>query len=349
MPRNKARKQKKFNILKPKYLTYLLFLLIISSCHKERFLQGEKDKNIRVHFQRFDQDFNSLSDAVNFNEKTTELNAEYGRFYEIFNQGIIRLGAYNSANYNDKAQHFLCDTIYKMVYDTVQLYFNDLSTEELKLTEAFRNYKLLFPERLIPAFYTHISGFNEPIVVGDSILSVSLENYLGEDHQFYKNLGTHTYILPKKNRENLPTDAMRGWLMSEFPYEDVQSTLLNNMIHEGKYLFIQSIIMPDVPPHRLIGLSQNQYMWLEKNELNLWKFTIEQQHLFSNHQLTIAKYMQDGPFFNFFGSGSSPLVGKYLGWQIVNAYMENNKDATINSLLSMKDGQKVLQISGYKP
>lgn len=333
---------------KNSFILVVGLLLTLLSCKENRYLRGEKDKSIQVQFHRFEQDFNALK-RQDINEQKNKLATNCPSFFEIYNQGVIRLGAYKSPNYNAKTLQFLNDSIYMMVFDTVSYYFQDLSEEEKKLTEAFRNYHLLFPERQIPAFYTHISGFNEPIVVGDSILSISLENYLGENHLFYKNLGTYTYMLPKKNRENLPVDAVRGWLMSEFPYDDVQTSLLNNMIHEGKLLFIQSVIMPQEEAYRLLGLTPQQYEWCEINEKQLWTFAIEKQHLYSKHQLTIAKYMQDGPFFNFYGSGSSPLVGKYLGWKIVSSYMKNNKNQSINTLMTNKNGQNILQTSGYRP
>lgn len=319
------------------------------ACNNSSHFKGEKNNNIKLSFLRFDQDFNKLSDFDNFDKTSQELDSKYGLFYDIYNQGIIRLGSHNSPEYSRNASFFLNDEIYKMTYDSVQLNYPNLAQEEKKITKAFINYNRIFPKRQIPAIYTHLSGFNEPIVVADSILSVSLDNYLGENHSFYKNLGVYTYLLPRKNRDYIVIDAMRGWLMSEFDNDDVQKTLLDNMIYEGKILFTLSVILSDMPEYKLLGLSEKQYTWLMKNELNLWQFAIEKQHMFTTHQLTISKYINDGPFFNFFGSGSSPLVGKYLGWQVVNAYMQNNKEVDIEKLFSLKNGQEILELSGYRP
>lgn len=318
------------------------------SCNQNPYLKGKPDKELSITFQRFEKDLDALNTHSIDNDKYL-LQEEYGEFFSIYNQGIVQLGNYQSLDYNTRTLHFLSDSIYSAIFDTVAFYFPDLENEEMKLTEAFRNYKMMFPNRQIPQCYTHISGFNTPVVVGDSILSISLENYLGAEHPFYKKLGTYTYLLPRKNRENISTDAVRGWLVSEFPSNASQKSLLNSIIQEGKLLFIQQLLMPEETPHLIIGLTPEQYTWCEHNEMAVWRFMIEKQHLFSKEQTTIGKYLQNGPFFNFFGQGSSPLVGKYIGWQVVSSYMKNNKDISIEDLLSNNDGQEILASSGYKP
>jgi hypothetical protein len=42
-------------------------------------------------------------------------------------------------------------------------------------------------------------------------------------------------------------------------------------------------------------------------------------------------------------------VGAWLGWQIINAYMKENPNTTLHQLIDLKDGQKILTSSKYKP
>lgn len=331
------------------YIVILIFALVFSGCTKKNpYATSPLNHDISITIHRFDQDFNQLKFALN-DSSIHELEYQYHEFFRIYNQGVIRIGDSQDSYYKIYANRFLTDSMYMEVYDTVQQHFPQLSSLEEDLSLAFRHYNSLFPQRQIPAVYTHISGFNTPIVVGDSILSISLENYLGENHVFYKRLGTYNYIIPHKNPLRISADAMRGWIMSEFPEKDSKKNLLNRIINEGKWLFIQNLTQPNEAPEHLIGLSKENYLWCQKNEAQLWKFMIEKQHLFSTEQLTISKYIQDGPFFNFWGSGSSPMVGKYIGWQIVTAYMKNNRDINIETLLQTTNGQEILQTSGYKP
>lgn len=335
-------------MIKQHLFTLITIILSFTACQNNRHLTGELSQDINVSFERFERDFQHINDPNTTCDKLCMFK-KYDEFFHIYNEGILHIGNMNNPNYDIQTNHFLNDSIYLMVYDTVAHYFPSLETEEAQLTKVFQNYNRVFNERTIPRFITHISGFNEAIVVSDSVLSVSLENYLGEEHIFYQNLGIHNYQRPHKNRENLVVDAVRGWISSDFPETSAENNLLGQIIHEGKILYIMQTLMPKTPEYAIIGLSPDQYHWCEQNEGQLWSFMITQKHLFSNLQLIIAKYVNDGPFFNFWGEGSSPLVGKYIGWKIVSEYMDSNKDTSIDELLRNTNSQNILQKSSYKP
>jgi len=58
--------------------------------------------------------------------------------------------------------------------------------------------------------------------------------------------------------------------------------------------------------------------------------------------------LNDGPFTSGFAKESPSRVGKWLGWQIIRAYMENN-ELGLEAMFAEKDSQKILQLSKYKP
>ena len=59
--------------------------------------------------------------------------------------------------------------------------------------------------------------------------------------------------------------------------------------------------------------------------------------------------MQDGPFTKGFDADAPARLGEWVGWQIVSAYMEKNKEVSLKELLQINDSQKILNQSGYKP
>ena len=331
------------------YNTLLVISLIISSSckHDNRYIDARDLKEINLKIQRFDKDFNKLKTSEVDSYKK-ELKEQYPIFFPVYNQGVIRIGDANDTNYNNYAKKFLYDSIYIEVYDTVMQHFQSLKNYEKDFSAAFSRYHALFPKQEIPHIYAHVSGFNEAIVVADSTISISLDNYLGENHVFYKRLGIYQYQLKHKNPSHLVSDAMRGWLSSEWEVSTL-SNLLDRIIYEGKILFILEQILPDTPINQLIGISKEQLEWCKRYEANTWKFMIEKKHLFSNRNSVISKYLQDGPFFNYVGSGSSPMVGKYIGWKIVKSYMKANTQISIMDLINKTSAQEILEESKYRP
>lgn len=329
----------------------ILFVALGSlwGCKKEsRFKTDPKDSLLTMESHRFDQALQSM-DTTKMTEEIMRLASLYPSFYKLYCQRIIRVGLPNDKQHSFFLKHFLSDTIYQEVYDTVQLHFRDLTGVETDLVNGLKRYNLLFPEKSIPQIFYHISGFNEAIVVGDKILSISLENYLGENHPFYEWLGVYQYKKVQKIPERIARDALLGWITTEFEQNTQHNMLIDEMIYQGKLIFLLEQLLPNIPDNILLGQTEQHYRWCEANEANIWTAMIEWKHLFSKDRLTIKKHIDDAPFNNFFGEGSAAKSGVYMGWRIVSAYMDNNKDLTLQDLFNAESGQMILQMSGYKP
>ena len=63
----------------------------------------------------------------------------------------------------------------------------------------------------------------------------------------------------------------------------------------------------------------------------------------------IKKYLGDAPFVAGFPEGSPGRVGQWIGWQIVAAYMDKNKNVSLAQLMKTQNADLILQQSKYKP
>ena len=64
----------------------------------------------------------------------------------------------------------------------------------------------------------------------------------------------------------------------------------------------------------------------------------------------MARFINPAPFSKFYleiDNDSPGMVGRYIGWQIVRSYMENN-NSTIQKLLTL-NAEELLNKSKYKP
>jgi hypothetical protein len=59
--------------------------------------------------------------------------------------------------------------------------------------------------------------------------------------------------------------------------------------------------------------------------------------------------ISDGPFTTLFANNSAPRAGAFLGWKIVNRFMEKNPDVSIQELMKNNDYQGILNAASYKP
>ena len=80
-----------------------------------------------------------------------------------------------------------------------------------------------------------------------------------------------------------------------------------------------------------------------------WQYLIEKNMLYSKDEDVIRRLIDETPFTRDFGNDSPGRVGCYMGWRIVQSYMQNHPETTLAELMSNTKSQEILTNSGYKP
>ena len=256
----------------------------------------------------------------------------------------------DSANIN-QLKAFVTDTLNRYLYRHTLKVFPTLEPLERTLSLSLSRFQYFFPGQKTPSFYSYISGgyFEAPVLSADSVVLIGLDNYLGSDFVYYARMGVPRYKTHWMIKQELPVDVMKT-LYQTLPYEQVKArNLLDMMIGAGKTLFYLDAMLPDVPDTLKIRYTAKQLAWVKNNEKNIWGFLIGQKLLFSANFMQTNKLMQDGPFTKGFDAEAPARLGEWVGWQIVNAFMDKNRNVTLKDLLQMNDSQKILNQSGYKP
>ncbi len=332
--------------MKFKIFAILGFSILFTSCNKDRFKIDTSKIDLNTKIERFDQDFMSI-DTSNIDNSILNLKKKYGEFFSIYTNNVIMLGDPNTDNYREVIKAFITDSMVNEVYNETQHVFTDITPIQTEINTAFKYIKHYFPKKNIPRIATHISGFNQNIVVSKDILSISLDNYLGADCALYKGI-VFDYQLYNMNYNKVAPDIILGYLMSEFRTVNT-GKLLDIILSRGKILYLQSVCMPERPEQDIIGYTKAQYDWCVTNEKNMWDYLVEKKQLFSTSQLVISKYVNPAPFTTYFTQESPGQAAIWLGLQIVKNYMENNTSVSLTDLMDETNYQKILEESRYKP
>lgn len=338
----------------------LVVLTILASCGKRKSAQvtaGEglseqvvsaDDNTFRVRVERFDRDLAAL-DPRNLGSDLDALIRRYNPYFELYTQYVVQMGKVGTTEFVQNLKLFLTDSVMNEVYDTVQVRFPNLDNLETDLTSGFERFREQFPQRPVPRVLASVSGFNQSIVVGDSVIGIGLDKYLGSSCSFYQHLGLPLYKRRDMVPQRMASDVMLAFALTEFPFNDSVDNLLASMIFEGRALYFTKQMLPNVPDSLIIGYSASQLRWCKTNETAMWTFLAEQRLLFNIERLTIRKFINEAPFTAAFTSESPGRAGVWIGWRIVDSYMKKNKDITLAQLMNMTDYQRILSQSGYKP
>ncbi len=326
---------------------YLIFLISCKSSHYDVDI-SDIDSDIRI--KRLEMDMFSINPG-DIPAGVPGLKEKYGNFLQLFSY-VINTGNVNDSSFSDLLVRFCTDRLNNEVYDSVIKTFRDLSETEELINKAFRHYKYYFPGKSIPSVYTCISGFNNSIITGDSVLGIGIDRYLGADCEYYPRLGIYKYLSDRMTPANIIPDCIYGWAASEWDYVLIgyeADNVLAGMIHEGKLKYYQKCMLPDVPEDILFGFTSDQMKFCRNNEDQMWQYLLEHDLLFKTDQLIIRKLTGEAPFTTYFTNESPGRASVWIGFRIVESYMMKNPGVTLEKLMKETNLQSILENARYSP
>ncbi len=243
----------------------------------------------------------------------------------------------------------LQDSIQVELLDEVDGTFTDFEKEKMDLASLFKHIKYYFPKYNAPKVVTVTSDvdFNNRVILTDTLLLIGLDNYLGNEHKFYR--GIQKYIAFGLDRQFLASDVASAFAKKVVPSPN-DRTFLAQMIYYGKELYVKDKLIPFKTDAQKIGYSPEELNWAQANEEQIWRYFIERELLYSTDNKLGPRFLDPAPFSKFqleLDNESPGRIGRFMGWQIVRAFMQNN-DLSLQQLLHLPAGE-IFKRSNYKP
>ena len=323
-------------------------VVMMFSCNQTLRDADISDIEVNISIKRFDKELFE-ADPSQMENLIPVLKEKYGRFFQIFNHRIIGIGSDKNPGYPEYLQEFMTDYLNFKIYERTIEEFPDTDFLKAELEDAFRHYHYYFPNMQIPEIVTYVSGINLSVVSDSALLGIGLDDYLGVDEPFYRQLGIYQYLVKNMYKERIATDCMRLWAMTEFPFNDSTDNLVSNMIYEGSVMYFVDKMIPDKPDTLKWGFTNIQMDFCRNNENQMWSYLVENKLLFVSDKFTIDKFIREGPFTKDFSSESPARAAVWLGYNIVTSYMKHHKDHGLKDLMTERVYQKILNESYYNP
>ncbi|MGY5352037.1 gliding motility lipoprotein GldB [Wenyingzhuangia sp. IMCC45533] len=242
------------------------------------------------------------------------------------------------------------DTIQRDLFAEVNQVYGDFEAQEQALLDLFKHIKYYFEEFNLPIVVTDISGisYQNRILYGNDMLLVSLDMYLGKNHEFYASFPA--YLKETFTPNHLPVDVAKKIIEAKYRIER-DRTFLGQMIFEGKKLYLLDLFLPKVSDEIKLGYASEKMDWSRKNEAAIWAYFIKNEMLYSNNPKLKQRFINLAPFSKFYKSidkESPGGIAKYIGLQIVRSYAKSHPEITPAALMRT-DAQTLMDTSGFKP
>lgn len=315
-----------------KYFVSVLFVVLLFSCNSKSKVEKEIGKiPMDVEIIRFDKAFASTTP-----DELPKLKAEFPTFFPE---------QYNDSIWVEK----LTDTLQKQLENEVLKAFPNEDTLQEVLVSLFQHIKYYFPEFTTPVVFTTTSDvdYRNKVILADSMLVIGLDNYLGSKHRFYE--GIDKYIAKEMKPSQIGPDVAERYARQYIKVPNRRS-FLGQIVYFGKELYLKELWLPYTTDAEKIGYTEEEFQWAEENEEYMWRYFIEKELLYSTDPKLAARFVSPAPFSKFYleiDNESPGMLGRYLGWKIVRAYMQNNE--TDVQQLMITDADEIFTNSKYKP
>ena len=304
--------------------------------------------NVDIKIVRFDSILFS-QDVDSINEWLPEYLASYPDFMDIYTAGVIGAGPTGNKHFVDKIKEFVSYTKGFELDNVVAKRFSDFKIIETEVNSALKYYKYYFPSETIPQIYSYISGFNQSVIVGRNFVGVGLDKYLGANSTYYLDLAVPKYVRYRAEKRFVSVDIIKALAYNKSDFPDVEESLLNKIIYEGKIQYFIDKMLPKTPDSTKMGYTTNQINWCNNNEAHIWTWLIDKNKLFTTDFKTIRNFIGEAPFTVELSKESPGKIGIWLGWQIVEKYMQQNPNISLDQLMQNTDFQSILNSAKYNP
>ncbi len=319
-----------FSIMK--YSLLVLLAVILFSCNNESKVEKEIEK-IPMNFEiiRFDKAFAAATPT-----DLEKLKAEFPAFFPK---------QYNDSIWVEKLTDTLQNQLEAEVFKTFP---KDEALIDV-LVPLFQHIKYYFPDFRTPVVVTTTSDvdYRNKVILADSMMVIGLDNYLGNEHRFYE--GIDKYISKEMKPSQIAPDVAETYAR-QYIKPPSKSSFLGQIVYFGKELYLKDLWLPNISDAEKIGYTEAEYQWAEENEEYMWRYFIEKELLYSTDSKLGARFISPAPFSKFYleiDNQSPGMLGRYLGWKIVRAYMKNN-NTSIQQLM-VADANEIFTNSKYKP
>jgi hypothetical protein len=310
-------------------------------------VSNKSSERVDLKINRFDEELFSIT-ANNVQEKMLAWENDFGTFPEVFATQIMNSSQLTTAQYYDELLAFTQHKDMREAYDSTVVVFDDFSEFEHSLELVFGQFTNEFPSYPLPELTTFFGGFNYGVVTYDDNIAIGLENFLGANSKFYQFLGDPEYLRFQKQKKFILSNVMEVWFNEHFQQYLGGRDLLSHIIHKGKVMYFIDKMLVDISLEDKFRFTKSQMDWVIENEASIWQFLVHEDMLFSKKEIEFRSFVNYAPFAKGMPQEAPGRVAYYIGYKMVNEYMNNNK-IDIEELMYLTDSRKFLQQSKYKP
>lgn len=332
-------------------VSVLMLLIFLSvACLNKKKLPDISHIAMPLTVQRFDRDFFSM-DTIHVSMGLDSLQKKYPVFIKDYLYNILAAYPQPDSVLKDVV---LFRRTYANVDSAVQQQFPNFNKYADQIATGFKYFHYYFPSYSLPhniiTYVGPLEGVGSALTT--SGIAVGLQAYLGQQfpayHTQYISEIYPDYASRRFEPQYIVLNSLSNILSDFYPEKKAGTPLIDQMIENGKRLYVLDACLPNVADSIKTGYTQAQLKGCIDHEKNIWSFFIQNNLLYETEPTQIAPYINDGPGTPELGPAAPGNIGKFTGWQIVKKWMKKYPDKTLAQLLATP-AKQIFEEAKYQP
>lgn len=218
------------------YLLTLSLAIFCVACDFKLKSNEEVEASQQLHVHRYDRLQSRYLTTGDFSA-LQQMNTDFPVETRTLLEDMLQLGEVNDAQINARFLNFYQDSTLQAILADAEIQYADISDVEKLLDFSFSRLQKFIPTMPLPVIYAQIGALGQSIVVGDSLIGISLDKYLGADYplyaQFYDEKQRATMT-----RKSIVPDCLVFWLLSHYPMPNFENaTQQERDVHMGRIMW----------------------------------------------------------------------------------------------------------------
>ena len=311
------------------YFSFIFLVSVLNFCSCKNLINEDNDYTKEIEVIRFEKLF--------FEYDIDSISSLKNKFPYLFPKQFSINDWMNIYN----------DTLRRDIFKRSDQVFKNFNPYKIEISKNIKQIQDEFGGFYIPKIITINNGidYNYNVVRSDSIVLVSTDCYLGNNIHYES---IPNYISMKMNVDYFVKDITESFLQDFIKYPG-DRRFISKIIYYGKLIYSMKKIT-DFDFEKIIGISQENLNWLTENELEIWEYFVKNNLIFSTDISLVKRFINDAPYSKFGLSidfESSPMVGKWIGYNIVKSYQKKH-NIQLKNLVAMNEYNLYLK-SNYSP
>ena len=315
-------------------------LLAVAACEQKscREVPAVTD-NIEVDVVRLEEQFfnvQSEQEVLAFLNENDLLAKNFLHSHEYPDKSILARRIFGLIN-----DPFL-DTLYE---ESVSAFNENEASFQEEINGLFTRLNGYFPGTAVPGVTTMVTGLYNDLFIGQEEIIIGLDFFVGPEAS-YKPQDIPQYILNRYTQRHM-VPIIAKFVANAHTRTGQESTLLSEMIDFGKVNYLVSRLLPCTPDSLIMGYTPQDMAAISANREIIWANFIENELLYDTSEFMKQKFLGERPNIQEISKNCPGRVGAWVGWEIVEAYMER-EDVTMQELLAETDHHMIFAKSNYR-